>query len=112
MIVKALVALLANEDVDEERFFALADRLDDWMGRVRAKPPEEPTEKNEPVNDGQRRTRRMTSRSKLSAEDSAIVDLIGAGLTRWAIARTPRPVRVVGAADRAPALHRVRLLDA
>ena len=29
----------------------------------------------------------MTSRSKLSAEDRAIVDLIGSGLTRWAIAQ-------------------------
>lgn len=29
----------------------------------------------------------MTSRSKLSAEDRAIVNLIGSGLTRWAIAQ-------------------------
>ena len=54
VIVKALAPLFALADADEERLFALADRLDDWMGRVRAKPPEEPTEKNEPVNDGQR----------------------------------------------------------
>ncbi len=54
VIIKAITPLWGNEGLGLttlDAFFAFADRLDDWMSRVRAKPPET-GETSEPVNDG------------------------------------------------------------